>query len=148
HDRVRLDPEGALPSRHFHTTSLSATAIWQLNDAVDLRFGVDRSERAPSQEELYAGGLHVAPAPIEIGDATMDTDCALRGEIGVRAHNWRVDLKSSLYRNGFSAIITLADTGTEQHGTPVRLSTQADALFAGAEAEAVLHLADGSSGTW
>ncbi len=148
HDRVRLDPEGALPSRHFHTTSLSAAAIWKLNDAVDLRFGVDRSERAPSQEELYAGGLHVATASIEIGDATMDTERALRGEIGLHAHNERVDLKLSLYRNGFSDFIYLADTGIEEHATPVRLWTQADALFTGAEAEAVLHLADGSSGAW
>src|SRR5690606_39731357 len=38
--------------------------------------------------------------------------------------------------------------GTAEHGTPVRLWAQADAVFTGAEAEAVLHLADNASGAW
>src|SRR5690606_34016413 len=58
HDRVKLDPD--LENEHsFGLVNLSADAIWQVSDAIDLRLGLDRSERAPINEELYAAGLHV-----------------------------------------------------------------------------------------
>ncbi len=148
HDRVRLDPESGKPQRDFGATNLSAAAIWKIDQAFDLRFGIDGSERAPTQEELYAGGLHVATASIEIGDPALDTERALRGEIGLHAHNERIDFKVAVYRSDFRDFIYLADTGIEEHGTPVRLWTQTDAVFTGAEAEAVLHLADNDSGAW
>lgn len=148
HDQVRLEPDGAHPDREFDATSLSAAAIWRLNDGLDLRFGLDRSERAPTQEELYAGGLHVATGSIEIGDVALDIERALRAEIGMHAHGERYDLKLAVYQSRFDDFIYLADTGVEEHETPVRLWTQADATFTGAEAEAVLHLADNASGNW
>ncbi|MBD9368550.1 TonB-dependent receptor [Xanthomonas sp. XNM01] len=148
HDRVELDPAGGYPARSFDASSLSAAAIWQLNDAFDLRFGLDRSERAPTQEELYAGGMHVATRSIEIGDVDLETERALRAEIGLHAHNSWLDVKLSLYQSRFDDFIYLADTGVVEHDTPVRLWTQADATFTGAEAEAVLHLADNASGGW
>jgi len=148
YDRVDIDPADAQPRRQFDASSLSAAGIWRINEAFDLRLGFDRSERAPTQEELYAGGLHVATASIEIGDNALDTERALRGEIGLHAHNERVDFKVSVYRSAFEDFIYLADTGIEEHGTPVRLWTQADAVFTGAEAEAVLHLVDNERGAW
>lgn len=148
YDRVDLDPADAQPSRQFDATSLSAAAIWKVTDAIDLRLGIDGSERAPTQEELYAGGLHVATGSIEIGDNGLATERALRGEIGLHAHSDRVDFKLAAYRSRFADFIHLADTGIAEHGTPVRLWTQADAVFTGAEAEAVLHLADGERGLW
>lgn len=147
-DRVRLDPADGQPQRRFDATNLSAAAIWRIDEAFDLRFGIDSAERAPTQEELYAGGLHVATGSIEIGDNGLDTERALRGEVGLHAHNERIDFKVSVYRSDFSDFIYLADTGIEEHGTPVRLWTQADAVFTGAEAEAIVHLADGGSGSW
>ena len=101
HDRVELEPEGGKPRRSFGATSLSASAIWKLAPSLDLRLGVDRSERAPTQEELYAGGLHVATASLEVGDAGLDTESALRGEIGLHAHHERFDLELSVYRSRF-----------------------------------------------
>ena len=148
YDRVDLDPAGGQPRRSFDATNLSAAAIWRVSEAIDLRFGIDGSERAPTQEELYAGGLHVATGSIEIGDNGLATERALRGEIGMHAHNERIDFKLAVYRSGFRDFIYLADTGVAEHGTPVRLWTQADAVFTGAEAEAVLHLADGDRGGW
>lgn len=148
YDRVDLDPAGGRPRRSFGATNLSAAAIWRVSETVDLRFGLDGSGRAPTQEELYAGGLHVATGSIEIGDNGLATERALRGEIGLHAHNERIDFKLAVYRSGFRDFIYLADTGIVEHGTPVRLWTQADAAFTGAEAEAVLHLADGERGGW
>lgn len=148
HDRVEVTPAGAAPARRFGATNLSAAAIWRLAPALDLRFGLDRSERAPTREELYAAGLHVATGSIEIGDAGLDTERARRAELGLHAHGERFDLELAMYRSRFDDFIHLADTGIHEHDTPVRLWTQADAVFTGAEAEAVLHLADNATGAW
>jgi iron complex outermembrane receptor protein len=145
HERVQLDPQGH-GSRRFNITSLSSAAIWHLNPDVDLRFGLDHSERAPTTEELFAAGPHVATRSLEIGDENLDKERALRAEIGLHAHTDRVDLKLAIYRTGFKDFIYLADTGIQEEELPVRLWAQDDASFTGAEAEALFHLADTAVG--
>lgn len=147
YDRVDLEPQ-ALPSRDFDAFNLSAAGIWRINDGFDLRIGVDSSERAPTTEELFAAGAHVATRSIEIGDDGMDTEKGLRGEIGLHWHSDRIDAKFALYQTDFSDFIYLANTGVEEEGFPVRLWTQSDATFRGAEAEAKIRLADAASGAW
>ncbi|WP_425479687.1 TonB-dependent receptor [Pseudoxanthomonas wuyuanensis] len=147
YDRVELDPADR-GSRDFSASNLSAAAIWRISDGFDLRFGVDRSERAPTNEELFAGGVHVATQSIEIGDQDLSTEKGLRGEIGLHWHTDRVDMKFAVYQTNFDDFIYLADTGVAEEGFPVRLWTQADATFRGAEAEARIALADSSAGAW
>ena len=147
YDRVDLEPQ-AVASRDFDAFNLSAAGIWRINDGFDLRIGVDSSERAPTTEELFAAGAHVATRAIEIGDSGMDTEKGLRGEIGLHWHSDRIDAKFALYQTDFSDFIYLANTGVEEEGFPVRLWTQSDATFRGAEAEAKIRLADAASGAW
>ncbi|MEG2806298.1 TonB-dependent receptor [Stenotrophomonas sp.] len=147
HDQVKLDPTGDYRARTFDATNLSAAGIWKLNDAVDLRFGVDGSERAPTNEELYAAGAHIATRSLEIGDANLKTERGQRVELGIHTHSDRVDFSASIYQTRFKNFIYLADTGVVE-SLPVRLWTQQDATFKGAEAEALLHLFEGGAGDW
>ncbi|MEN4953315.1 TonB-dependent receptor [Stenotrophomonas sp. TWI819] len=147
HDQVKLDPTGDYRARKFDATNLSAAGIWTLNDAVDLRFGIDSSERAPTNEELYAAGAHIATRSLEIGDANLKTERGQRVELGIHTHSDRVDFSASIYQTKFKDFIYLADTGVVE-SLPVRLWTQQDATFKGAEAEALFHLFEGSAGDW
>ncbi|MEN4939273.1 TonB-dependent receptor [Stenotrophomonas sp. TWI1151] len=147
HDQVKLDPTGDYRARTFDATNLSAAGIWTLNDAVDLRFGIDSSERAPTNEELYAAGAHIATRSLEIGDANLKTERGQRVELGIHTHSDRVDFSASIYQTKFKDFIYLADTGVVE-SLPVRLWTQQDATFKGAEAEALLHLFEGNTGDW
>ena len=147
HERVELDPQGR-DAKRFNATSLSSAAIWRVNQDFDLRFGLDHSERAPTTEELFAAGAHVATRSLEIGDENLGKERALRAEIGLHAHTGLVDLKFAVYRTNFNDFIYLADTGIEEEGLPVRLWSQGDANFTGAEAEALFHLGEGTSGAW
>ena len=147
YDQVKLKPDDRA-STDFSAVNLSAAAIWRLSDGFDLRFGLDRSERAPTNEELFAGGTHVATQSIEIGDASLDTEKGVRAEIGAHWHTDRVDLKLAVYQTRFKDFIYLTDTGVEEEGYPVRLWTQDDATFTGAEAEAKVQLADTAAGAW
>lgn len=147
HDQVKLDPTGDYRARTFDATNLSAAGIWKLNDAVDLRFGVDGSERAPTNEELYAAGAHIATRSLEIGDANLKTERGQRVELGIHTHSDRLDFSAAIYQTKFKDFIYLADTGVVE-SLPVRLWTQQDATFKGAEAEAVVHLFEGGAGDW
>ena len=147
HDQVKLDPTGDYRARTFDATNLSAAGIWALNDAVDLRFGIDSSERAPTNEELYAAGAHIATRSLEIGDANLKTERGQRIELGIHTHGDLLDFSASIYQTRFKDFIYLADTGVVE-SLPVRLWTQQDATFKGAEAEALFHLFEGSAGDW
>jgi len=147
HDQVKLDPTGDYQQRKFDATNLSAAGIWKLTDAVDLRFGVDSSERAPTNEELYAAGAHIATRSIELGNPDMKTERGQRIELGIHTHSERVDFSASVYQTKFKDFIYLADTGVVED-LPVRLWAQQDATFKGAEAEALVHLFEGGAGDW
>jgi len=146
HDRIKLDPDDGQRNRDFGATNLSAAGIWTLSDGFDLRFGIDSSERAPTNEELYAAGAHIATRSLEIGDADLKTERGQRVELGMHAHNDHVDVSASIYQTRFKDFIYLADTGVVEHGLPVRVWTQHDATFKGAEAEAMFHLVQSDNG--
>lgn len=145
HERVEIDPVAG-ESRKFDASSLSGAAIWHLSDVFDLRFGADVSERAPTNEELFAAGPHIATRSIEIGDADLDTERGQRLEVGLHAHTDRVEFKAAVYQTKFKRFTYLADTGVAEQGFPVRLWTQGDATFRGAEAEAKVHLVQSDAG--
>ncbi len=143
-ERAELEAQGQ-QQRSFDATSLSTAAIWRLSQAFDLRLGLDHSERAPTNEELFSFGEHVATQSIEIGDPDLDTERGLRGEIGLHAHTDRSDFKVAVYQTRYKDYLYLADTGIEEE-LPVRLWTQSDATFTGAEAEVRVTLAESDAG--
>jgi len=144
-DRVELVPVAA-GKRDFSLLNLSAGTIWEANDALELRAGLSRSERAPAQEELFAYGVHVATQSIEIGDANLDTERGLSAELGLHLHTGRFETKASIYRTQFNDFIYLADTGLEAEESTVRAWTQQDALFTGLEVETLANLFDNANG--
>lgn len=151
HDRNRVDVDETAaigPDREFDTTSVSAGLKWEPIDPVHVMFGLDRAQRAPTAEELYSNGLHVATASLEVGSPTLDVETANRAELGIHWHHGPFKASASVYHVRFDDYIYLADTGLVEHDVPVRLWTQGDARFNGAEAEASWAFADNASGQW
>ena len=152
HDRNRIDVDDVAaigPDRDFDTTSLSASAKWKLSDDVHFVFGLDRAQRAPTAEELYSDGVHVATQSVELGDPTLDVETANRAEAGVHWHGGgAIKLSLTLYRTRFDDFVYLADTGEVVEGLPVRQWTQGDARFTGGEAALDWAIADNDSGLW
>ncbi len=147
HDRIRISPEGGDAAR-FGATSLAVGGLWRFSESVHLGFNLDRAERAPTAEELFSDGPHIATQSYELGDAGLGKERALAGELGLHVHAGRVDAKLSVYQARYDDFIYLADTGAEEDELPVRQWTQGDARFTGWEAEAKIALAEGASGDW
>ncbi len=136
HDRNDVDVGAGAsgPSRSFDTTSASAALRWDLTPDFHVSLGIDRAQRTPTAEELYSSGLHVATGSFEFGSPTLDVETANRAEFGLHWHRGPLTIGAALYAVRFDDFIYLADTGIEEDA-PVRVWTQADARFTGAEAE-------------
>lgn len=146
-ERVAIDPEGAARV-DFDAFSASAALRWQLNETFHLDFGLDRAERAPTAEELFSDGPHVATRSFELGDPGLETEVAHRLEVGSHWHIDGFSLHTALYTTRFDRFIFLADTGLEQDGLPLRIWQQGDARFHGFEIEFNKTLGEWDSGRW
>jgi len=148
-DKIESSPDG-LDKRSFTPTSLSAGALWNFSDAWRLSLNLDRAERAPAEEELFANGPHIATASFEIGDSNLAKERANQAEIGLHYHGKRFEAKLAAYQTNFDGFIYLVDSGEfapgEEEPLPIRLWTQADAKFRGFEVEGVAHLVDNEAG--
>lgn len=148
HDRVRIEPEGGLAEVERNATSLAVGGLWRFSEVMHLSLNLDRAERAPTAEELFSDGPHIATQSYEIGDATLEKETATNAELGLHLHQGRFEGKLSVYRAAFDDFIYLSDTGAELDGLPVRAWVQGDASFTGWEAEASAELLDNGSGLW
>jgi iron complex outermembrane receptor protein len=147
---ARVDRQSSTPQdgaeRDFHPYSLSAGLTWRMNDAWHLTLNLDRAQRAPAEEELFADGPHDASATYEVGSPFLRKETANQAELGLHYHGDFVDAKASVYANRYDDFIYLADTGLIRDDLPVRDWSQRNALFRGGEAEATFHLAANPSG--
>jgi iron complex outermembrane recepter protein len=149
YDRQSSTPEGG-EKRNFSLTSLSAGGRWEFIDNWHLSLNLDRAQRAPAEEELFANGPHVATQTFEIGDPTLQKETSNQVELGLHYHSDFITAKISVYHNRFDNFIYLNDTGLfdPDDALPIRNWTQTDATFRGAEAEAIFHLAETDEGKY
>ena len=147
-DRIDVDMADGLVERRFDAGSASIGLLWSPSETWHLSANLDRAERAPTAEELYSEGTHLATQSFEVGDPLLETERANRAEIGAHLHTGRFEGRASIYRTRFDDFIYLADTGLEIDQLPVRLWTQADAEFRGWEVEGTVVLAEAANGKW
>lgn len=141
------DPEDG-DKRSFSLLSLSAGGRWKFSDQWHLSLNLDRAQRAPAEEELFADGPHLATATFEIGDPLLEKETSNQAELGLHYHGDTFEAEVAAYRNRFDNFSYLADTGAldPEFELPIRLWTQTDATFRGFEGEATFHLADNAAG--
>lgn len=146
HDRQTVDPENGA-KRKYAPNSFSAGAAWRFAENWHVSMNLDHAERAPSEEELFANGPHEASNTFEIG-SELGKEKSNQAELGLHFHGNVMEGKVAVYYNKYDNFIFLADTGTVEDDLPVRVWSQNDATFRGAEAEVTFHLSKGVSGNW
>ena len=108
----------------------------------DFKIGVNlsRTGRAPSAEELFSNGPHIATQAFEIGDVSLDSERSWNGEFYTRYESERLTISATLYTNQFDGFIFETETGDEEDGLPVFQYNQSDANIWGAELEAAARI--------
>lgn len=150
HERVTHTPVRDPRNRPRYSdsaNSLSGAAIWDFDDATSLTFGVARSERLPSPQELYARGLHLAtntwecgmvPHPLTCGgaanNAPIRTETSNNVELGLRRTEGPLTYAVSWHRNAVDDYVFARTLDRYEDFRLVKYS-QADAVFRGYEFE-------------
>src|SRR5262249_31762253 len=80
-------------------------------DPLFLALTFARTERAPTETELFAEGPHLATSSFERGDPTLGKETAQSVEASLRWHGERLHLDLSLYHMRFNDFIALTPTG-------------------------------------
>jgi iron complex outermembrane recepter protein len=129
----------------YDTFSGALGLVYEGIEGVRIGINGSRAERAPSAEELFANGPHVATQAFEIGDPTLATERAWGLEAYARGTIGKGTFSLAAYRQWFTNYIFLEETGDEEDGLPVFQYLQGDADFWGFEAELSLPLIDTGS---
>ncbi len=109
---------------------------------------VSRTERAPTDVELFADGPHIATRQYEIGDSELDTEKGVTLELSARWEAGPLTLGATAYRYQFEDFIYLSPTGATLDELPVFQTVQADANFTGAEVTAGMDFGSLLGVTW
>ena len=128
--------------RDFETFSAAAGLVYESDEALRAGVNVSRAERAPSAEELYSDGPHIATQAFEVGDPNLAVESAWGVEGFVRGRLGRAELNLAIYQNWFNDYIYLVDTGLEEDSLPVLQYLQDDADYFGIEGSLTYPLYD------
>lgn len=140
-----LAAEG-IGKRTFSSISVSAGALWRVTDDWQASLNWQRSQRSPTQEELFAEGPHIATQAFEIGDPTLGKETSNNVDFGIHKHSGVFHVRADVFYNNIDDFVFLANTGDVEDGLPVQVWSQADANFWGAELEASLLFEETSVG--
>lgn len=141
YDRVETEAKSLGLARNFDSFS-GALGIGYV-PSTGWKTGINfiRSERAPSAEELFSDGPHIATQAYERGDATFDTERSIGGEIYLRYEGGDHRFAVTGYLNDFKNFIIDLPTGLEEDDLPLFQYSQQDARFWGLEFEGSARLA-------
>lgn len=147
-EHQEIDPENGNSVDH-NTYSLSFATQYQLSDTQRINLGLSRAQRAPSIEELFSDGPHLATQSFDEGNQDLDEETSLNWEVGYHYHG---DFHASvnLFYNDISEFIYKRheeehgddDDDHDHEGLEAFEYSQEDATFRGIEAELILPLAE------
>lgn len=120
----------------FDLLSVSAGGDLHVTDAVRIGGTVFRTERAPTTEELFSNGPHLATNQFEVGDPTLDKETATGIEAALRFRGDGSFLTANVFYTDYDDFIYETLTDEEEDGLPVYQFLGEDATFKGFEIQA------------
>ncbi len=144
-ERTDVESEPLALKREFDTVSGAVGASYEVARNSKVGINLSRTERAPSAEELFSFGPHIATQSFEIGDPDLRPESSLGGEAYFRVERPGLTFSATAFANWFDDFIFETATGEEQDELPVFQYFQRDATYYGFELEAsapIARLAD------
>lgn len=135
-ERVEVEASTLNQTKDFTPLGISAGATYKFNETYMAGLSLSRTERAPSAEELFSNGAHVATRSFEIGSASLNKETALHAELSLRKTAGDVTGAITGFATRFQDYIFGAFTGNEVDGLTELQYSQVDADFRGGEIEA------------
>ncbi len=134
---------GEIRRRTFAGLASSASVSYDIGRGWQTGATMLHSFRAPTMDELYSLGPHLAVYSFEIGNPELEPERGLASEMFLSRRGNRSRLKTTLYRNTFSNYIYPRNTGQPSFADRNLMEYRfeaVEALFYGAEASAEVKL--------
>ena len=128
-------------TREFDNWSASAAAFIRPTAGLFLGLSLAHNERAPSEVELFADGVHIATAAYETGDLTLNSEKVTTLEGTAHYDRGRFTGDLHIYHSWYNGFIDERPTGDqfyfeeEDEFFPIYRFVQTDAKFYGFELE-------------
>lgn len=122
--------------RSYDLFSLSGGGDLHITESVRLGGTIFRTERAPTTEELFSNGPHLATSQFEKGDASLGKETATGIEAAMRHREDRHYMTLNAFYTDYDDYVFEVETGAEEDGLPVFQFTGDDAKFYGLEFQA------------
>ncbi|MEO9971111.1 MAG: TonB-dependent receptor [Hyphomonadaceae bacterium] len=119
----------------FNNFSISGGIGYSINENLFVGISGARTERAPSLEEFFSFGPHLATQSFEVGDPTLDNEVARSFEATARGSLGPLTLVVNGFVTDYDNFIFEQETGEILDGLPVFQFTAVDTRFRGFEAE-------------
>lgn len=140
YEQQDVSAEGDVSDRSFGGISGSAGAIYRPAAQYAVAVSLARGVRAPTAEELYSNGPHLATSSFEIGDPNLSEETSVGLDVSLRKTEGKFHGEVNLFSNRFDGFVFGNPSGEEQDGLTVFRYIQADAHFRGFEAAAHFEL--------
>jgi iron complex outermembrane recepter protein len=134
-DHSKFEAKTINASRQFNNIS-AALGLSYSSGELKIGTNLSRTGRAPTAEELFSDGPHLATQAFEIGNINLKSERSWNGEFYVRYDGTPVEFSATVYANRFSNFIYENQTGAVEDDLPVFQITQRGARIWGAEIEA------------
>ncbi len=134
HDRQTVQAQTSGTERSHHGTSASLGAVWKFRPGYQLGASFTRASRAPTAEELYARGLHLATSTYEVGDPQLRPETSHNVDLALRKTSGDTTLDVSVFRNRINNYI-YGRTLDALDGLQLLQYSQQDATFTGIEGQ-------------
>lgn len=121
--------------RSFNAYSFAAGASYDISEGTKIGVNGSRAERAPSAEELFSNGPHIATQAFEVGNPDLAKEKSWGAEAYVRHDASNFSLSATVFANWFDDYIFQTATGEERDELPVFQYFQRDARYYGFELE-------------
>jgi iron complex outermembrane receptor protein len=130
-DKVASDPFGASDSRNFVGLNGSIGHCYDFSKTNTFETSYSYTERAPSAQELFSNGEHVATGTFELGDTGLRKEKAHAVEVTYKNHTENNQFMTSVYTQKFDDYIALIPTGAQVGGVDEYNYEQVGAIFYG-----------------
>ena len=112
----------------FTSNSFSAGVIFPITDNLSISGLLDFSTRAPSIEELFSYGPHIATRSYEVGNVDFDEEEAFNVTLGVNYQVGALTLTANIYQTVFDGFIYEVNTGETVATSPLTIGVTGEAL--------------------
>ncbi|PCI62072.1 MAG: TonB-dependent receptor [Kordiimonadales bacterium] len=135
-------------TRSFNGVSLSAGAGYNLSDNSFFGVSISRTERAPSTEEIFSNGPHLATEAFEIGDLSLGLETAIGIEATFNYSDEIYSFIANVFLTSYDDFVFEVETGATLDDLAVFQFNAGDAQFYGFETKAEFQLGASSSEFW